>query len=393
MLTSGGGEMHIAGVVAEYNPFHNGHRYHLEKTREMGADRIVVVMSGDVVQRGDVAIYSKYDRAQIAIDQGADLVIELPAPYSCSCAQVFALNAMRLFAGLGEGVVNSISFGCACASAELLEKAQSECEKLSDSEVFKELISSGLSYPAAMQAAAEKNCSDIKNVLNDANNILGIEYINAAKSVAPWIKLMCIQRSGALHNDLEVSDGFASATMIRKMIKLGSDLSSVVPQLPQSEPAFIENMDKALLFRIITADEDLIEELPFITKSLENRFFKAVQSGPKSVAKFEESVKSRDITMARIRRMVIHLALGINAQDMQIPVPYARILAMSSKGTDILSAAGSRTLNYDTSLSKLETDNDCRRVAQLECNAVRLREMCAGQLPQNEYTRKFVIRK
>lgn len=97
--------------------------------------------------------------------------------------------------------------------------------------------------------------------------------------------------------------------------------------------------------------------------------------------------------MARIRRMVIHLALGINAQDMQIPVPYARILAMSSKGTDILSAAVSRILNYDTSLSKLETDNDCRRVAQLECNAVRLREMCAGQLPQNEYTRKFVIRK
>ena len=390
---SGGRSMFIAGVVAEYNPFHNGHKYHLQQTREMGADHIAVVMSGDAVQRGDVAVYSKYDRAEIAIDQGADLVIELPAPYSCSSAQIFALNAVRLFAGLGEGVVNAISFGCACASAELLEKAQNECEKLSDSDVFKEFISSGLSYPAAMQAAAEQSCSDIKNVLSDANNILGIEYINAAKTEAPWIKLMCIQRSGVLHDDLEISDGFASATMIRNMIRMGADLSSVVPQLPDSEPAYLDNMEKALLFRLITADEDLVEELPFITQSLENKFFKAVQSGPRSVAAFEELVKSRDITMARIRRMVMHLALGINAQDMSIPVPYGRILAMNSRGAEILSAAKNRTLSYDTSLSKLETDNDCRRVAQLECNAVRLREMCAGQKPQNEYTRKFVMRK
>ena len=385
---SGGRSMFIAGVVAEYNPFHNGHKYHLQQTREMGADHIAVVMSGDAVQRGDVAVYSKYDRAEIAIDQGADLVIELPAPYSCAMAGYFADGAVRILGQLG---IDALCFGS--ASAELLEKAQNECEKLSDSEVFKELISSGLSYPAAMQAAAEQSCSDIKNVLSDANNILGIEYINAAKTEAPWIKLMCIQRSGALHDDLEISDGFASATMIRNMIRIGADLSSVVPQLPDSEPAYLDNMEKALLFRLITADEDLVEELPFITQSLENKFFKAVQSGPRSVAAFEELVKSRDITMARIRRMVMHLALGINAQDMSIPVPYGRILAMNSRGAEILSAAKNRTLSYDTSLSKLETDNDCRRVAQLECNAVRLREMCAGQQPQNEYTRKFVMRK
>ena len=128
--------MYVAGVVAEYNPFHNGHEYHLKMTRQAGADHIVVVMSGDAVQRGDVAVFSKYERAQIALKYGADLVLELSAPYSCAPAQVFAENAVRLLAGLGEGVVNAISFGSACGDAKLLETAQTECAKLEDSEDF-----------------------------------------------------------------------------------------------------------------------------------------------------------------------------------------------------------------------------------------------------------------
>ncbi|MBQ8119828.1 MAG: nucleotidyltransferase family protein, partial [Ruminococcus sp.] len=307
--------MHVAGVVAEYNPFHNGHKYHLEQTGKMGADHIVVVMSGDAVQRGDVAVYSKYERAQIALKYGADLVLELSAPYSCAPAQVFAENAVRLLAGFGEGVVNSISFGCACDNAQLLEKAQQRCAQLEDSEQFKELISEGLSYPAAMQKAAESDCEDIKNILSDANNVLAIEYIKAAKRFAPWIKLMCVERNGVFHDEMEVNGDLASATLVRKMIRYKTDLSKLVPELPDCEPAFLDNMDKALLFRIITADEDLVEELPFMSQSLANRFYKTVQKCPQSVAEFESLIKSKDITMARIRRMVMHLALGICELD------------------------------------------------------------------------------
>lgn len=385
--------MHVAGVVAEYNPFHNGHKYHLEQTGKMGADHIVVVMSGDAVQRGDVAVYSKYERAQIALKHGADLVLELSAPYSCAPAQVFAENAVRLLAGFGEGVVNSISFGCACDNAQLLEKAQQRCAQLEDSEQFKELISEGLSYPAAMQKAAESDCEDIKNILSDANNVLAIEYIKAAKQFAPWIKLMCVERSGVFHDDMEVNGDLASATLVRKMIRYKTDLSKLVPELPDCEPAFLDNMDKALLFRIITADEDLVEELPFMSQSLANRFYKTVQKCPQSVAEFESLIKSKDITMARIRRMVMHLALGICELDMHVPVPYGRILALNEKGAQILAAAKNRTLEYDTSLSKLEKDIDSRRVAMLECNAVRLREICAGDEFSNEYTRKIVLTK
>lgn len=385
--------MYVAGVVAEYNPFHNGHEYHLQMTRDAGADHIVVVMSGDAVQRGDVAIFSKYERAQIALRHGADLVLELSAPYSCAPAQVFAENAVRLLAGLGEGVVNAISFGSACGDASLLEKAQTECAKLEDSEDFKALIASGNSYPAAMQRVAESNCPEIKNVLNDANNVLAVEYIKAAKLVAPWIKLICVQRNGTFHDDMEVNGDLASGSLIRKMIRYKTDMSKLTPEIPASNPAYLDNMDKALLFRLMTADEDLVEELPFMSKSLENRFFKTVETCPATVAEFERLIKSKDLTMARIRRMLMHLALGVCDQDMHVPVPYGRILALNERGAEILAAAKNRTLEYDTSLSKLEKDIDCRRVAMLECNAVRLREICAGDSFSNEYTRQVVLTK
>lgn len=389
----GGGVMFVAGVIAEYNPFHNGHKYHLEQTAAQGADHIVAVMSGDVVQRGDVAIYSKYERAQIALKYGADLVLELSAPYSCAPAQVFAENAVRLLAGLGEGVVNAISFGCACDNEKLLEMAQEECEKLEDSDDFKQLLAQGLSYPAAMQRAVEKNCAEIKDILSDANNVLAIEYIKAAKRLAPWIKLLCVQRSGTFHDDMEINGDLASAMLIRKMIRYRKDLSKLVPELPSAEPAFLDSMDKSLIFRLMTADEDLVHELPFMSESLENRFFKAVEKCPKSVQEFEDLIKSRDITMARIRRLVMHLALGICDADMHVPVPYARVLALNERGREILAISKKRTLEYDTSLSRLESNIDCRRVAMLECNAVRLRELCAGDEFKNEYTRKIVLTK
>ena len=385
--------MYVAGVVAEYNPFHNGHEYHLKMTRQAGADHIVVVMSGDAVQRGDVAVFSKYERAQIALKYGADLVLELSAPYSCAPAQVFAENAVRLLAGLGEGVVNAISFGSACGDAKLLETAQTECAKLEDSEDFKALISSGYSYPSAMQKCAESNCPEIKDVLSDANNVLAVEYIKAAKAFAPWIKLICVQRCGTFHDDMEVNGDLASGSLIRKMIRYKTDISKLTPEIPASNPAYLDNMDKALLFRLMTADEDLVEELPFMSKSLENRFFKTVETCPATVAEFERLIKSKDLTMARIRRMLMHLALGVCDQDMHVPVPYGRILALNERGAEILAAAKNRTLEYDTSLSKLEKDIDCRRVAMLECNAVRLREICAGDSFSNEYTRQVVLTK
>jgi predicted nucleotidyltransferase len=204
---------------------------------------------------------------------------------------------------------------------------------------------------------------------------------------------MCVERSGVFHDDMEVNGDLASATLIRKMIRYKTNLSKLVPELPDSAPSYLDNMDKALLFRIMTADEDLVEELPFMTQSLANRFYKAVQKCPQSVAEFESLIKSKDITMARIRRMIMHLALGICDLDMHISVPYGRILALNDRGAQILACAKNRTLEYDTSLARLEKNDCSKRTAFLECNAVRLREVCAGVSFSNEYKRKIVITK
>ena len=148
--------MVTVGVVAEYNPFHNGHKYQLEQARKMGATHIVCVMSGTAVQRGDIAVFSKYDRANAALKNGADLVIELPCPYSCAGAEIFAKSAVSLLGGLGENVVNGISFGCESDDIDMLNKAAEISQKLKDSQEVRQFLSEGMTYPQALKAAAEK---------------------------------------------------------------------------------------------------------------------------------------------------------------------------------------------------------------------------------------------
>ncbi|RGF94246.1 hypothetical protein DXA02_03825 [Ruminococcus sp. AM54-1NS] len=145
--------MKIAGIVAEYNPFHNGHKYQIQATRQAGAEGIVAVMSGDCVQRGSAAVFSKYDRAQAAIRNGADLVIELPCPFSCSNSEVFARSAVRLLAGLGENVVTTLSFGCESGDKNALEQAAEISAMLENSQQVRELLSQGKTYPQAMYEA------------------------------------------------------------------------------------------------------------------------------------------------------------------------------------------------------------------------------------------------
>ena len=369
--------MFAAGIVAEYNPFHNGHKYHIEQTKKMGADHIVVILSGDAVQRGDTAVFSKYDRAQMAIDQGADLVIELAAPYSCAPAQVFALNAVRLLAGFGENVIQAISFGCECADPDKLNSTADLIGRLEESDRFKELISAGLTYPQVVSIVAQEMSEDVKDILSDANNVLGIEYIRAAHALAPWIAPLCIKRTGPGHGDTTVSEGFANATLLRDRLKHGEDISSFVPQLPEVPAAFIRKADKALLYKIISADKKTVENCPFVTQSIINRFNKAIMH----------------ITMSRVRRFLIHIALGVTHKDMLTPVPYGRILALNGKGARVLVKAKNRSIDYDTSLARLEKNDECKRVAFLECNAVRLRELCSDVSFSNEYKRKIVITK
>ncbi|MBR1862601.1 MAG: nucleotidyltransferase family protein, partial [Ruminococcus sp.] len=366
--------MKIAAVVAEYNPFHNGHRYHLEETRRRGADHIVVIMSGTAVQRGDIAVFDKYARADIAVKNGADLVIELSCPFSCSGAEVFAGAAVQLMAGLGEGVVEVLSFGCEDDELDTLVRCAEVSERLSNSDKVKHLIAQGRSYPSSVAAAAEDD--DVRRTLSSPNNVLAVEYIKAIRKYAPWISPCAVKRHLCAHDSMKAESDYASGSLIRQRLADGYDIAAYVPKVPEGKGYFLKNADKVLLYKIMTAGEEL-GSLPDMNPALLNRFADLRDRGGFATAEeFLAVLKNKNITLARLRRSLMHLALGIRAEDIR-PVPYGRILAFNKAGCGILSAAKERTLTFDTSLARLEKLSPySARVCELETNAVRFQQLC-----------------
>ncbi|MBQ8968002.1 nucleotidyltransferase family protein [Ruminococcus sp.] len=385
--------MKIAGVVAEYNPFHNGHKYQLEETRRNGATHIVVVMSGSAVQRGDVAVADKYSRAQTALENGADLVIELPAPYSCSSAERFARAAVQLLAGLGENGVSMLSFGCETADLPLLKKAADISAELDDSKYVRDMLENGVPYPAAVAAAA--GIPAIQAVFDKPNNMLAIEYIKALKKYAPWTEHLAIARSGADHDSSDASDNIASASRIRELIRAGEDYSAFVPKIIEGEPFLIENADKALLMRIMTAGTEL-QRLPDMSTHLARRFINTRETKCElinSASDFAELFKHKAITLARVRRIMIYLAIGVTSHDL-FDVPYGRVLALNERGREIFAACKNAPMDYGTSLANLEKlSSRAARISELERNAVTLQQLCVKGSPNfiSEYTRKIVL--
>ena len=386
--------MRIAGVVAEYNPFHNGHKYHLEQTRLMGATHIVAVMSGAAVQRGDIAVADKFERARTAIENGADLVIELPCPYSCSSAERFASAAIQLLAGLGEGVVTLLSFGCEIDDIRVLNKGAELSKELSDSQLVRDQLEKGVSYPAAMAAAA--GIPAISKVFESPNDLLAVEYIKAIEKYSPWIIPVPVRRRDAAHDSSITSETIASASHIRELISAGEDYGDFVPAKLSGEPFLLENSDKALLLKIMTAESSELSRLPDMTTHLVRRFMNTRDTRCdliRTPEDFAKLFKNKSITFARIRRMLMYLALGVTSRDL-FDVPYGRILALNDRGREILAASLDTNVVYDTSLSKLEKiSSRAARISELERSAVNLQQLSVKDRPEfiSDYTRKIVL--
>ncbi len=387
-------QMLTAGVIAEYNPFHNGHKYQLDKTRQMGASHIVAVMSGAAVQRGDIAVADKFERAQAALKNGADLVIELPCPYSCASAERFARAGVRLLAGLGEHVVNRLSFGSECGDITKLKAAARLSRELEKSDTVKELTAKGRSYPSAVSKAAAEH--DMGGIFEQPNNMLGIEYIKALETAAPWIEPVCVKRKGAEHDSGDIKDNITSASAIRQMIAKGSDYSAYVPDTLTGRAFFLKNADKAVLMKLMTAGEELTR-LPDMSAELVQRFLNIRDKHRAEIRSADDLAilfKNKSVTLARVRRMILNITLGIRADDF-FDIPYGRILAFNKRGSEILAIAkGKSTLMYDTSLAELEKiSSQAARISELEQRAVSLQQLCVKGEPEfiSEYTRKITI--
>ncbi|MDR0987081.1 MAG: nucleotidyltransferase family protein [Ruminococcus sp.] len=338
--------MKTFGIIAEYNPFHNGHKHHIEQVRAAGATHIVAVMSGNYVQRGDVAIIDKFRRAEIAVAGGVDLVLELPVPYCLSSAELFARAGMMILGALG--CVDGLSFGSENASLEILKTAAEASKNASTPEKIRPLLEQGISYPQAVQEIIGLESGPlIADVFDDPNNILAVEYIKGIEYLSLGFEILPIKREGVFHNSAETTENFASASKIREMIEDGDDISDFVPEetlkavkeYEENETlCYFDNLERELLCLLRKAVPQQLAMLPDVGQGLENRLFEAGKAAV-SLDEFLELVKTKRYTMARIRRILLNLYIGALSSDLMMPPSFGRILAFNDRGVEIIKAS------------------------------------------------------
>ncbi len=341
--------MKTAAVICEYNPFHNGHKYQLEQTRAAGATHIVAVMSGNFTQRGDVAVFDKYARARTALENGVDLVLELPTKYSLSSAEGFAAGAVGIITALG--CVDMLSFGSESGDIAALKEASAAGEYAVHTDKFFNLMRSGKSYPAALaEAVREYYTDDVYETLSAPNNTLAVEYLNALDNCGSRIEPFTVPRTGAGHDSAEENGGFASASLIRKKILAGEDWSQLSPA-ENSPRADVKNLERAILARLREMRPDDFLRLYDGANGLAERLYKSVRKAC-TLDELYILTKTKRYTLARIRRAVMCGFLGLYKEQLNVPNAYIHILGMNARGREILAKADC-PLPIDASLKAL----------------------------------------
>ena len=324
--------METAGIVAEYNPFHRGHAWHIAETRRrLGGDApVVCVMSGHWVQRGECALADKWLRAALALDRGADLVVELPTPWAMASAESFARGAVSLLAATG--VVDVLSFGSETGELAPLEEAAAALDAPDYPERLRAALGRGLSFPAARQEAAGAAC------LSAPNNNLGVEYLRSLRALGSTIRPLTVPRQGAGH-DGPAAGGFASASELRRLLRAGRG-EEAAPYLTapwSGELADMQHIERAVLARLRTMGEGDWAALPDGggAEGLPSRLAKAAREAV-SLEDFYARAKTRRYPHARLRRLALAAFLGLRAAERPAAPPYVRVLGLGGRGRALL---------------------------------------------------------
>lgn len=362
--------MKVLGIVAEYNPFHNGHLYHLQASRTLsGADCIVAVMSGNFTQRGEPALVDKWARTEMALHGGIDLVIELPVVYAMSSAEYFAFGAVKLLDSLG--AVNMLCFGSESGNMEKLTEAAcilSE-EPTGYKLALKSSLAVGKSFPAARQEAlssylrAQYGCDTISGTLKNPNNILGIEYLKALRRLNSSIIPVTINRVGNEYHSTELSGKLSSATAIRRLIAENTWsearllLSDTLPghslDILEREielgrgPILPSDYAPLLLSSLRRMSIEEINALPYMEDGLENRFKVAAENAG-SYQELLDAIYTRRYTNTRIQRILFSLLTGLKRESFDYfnqngGPAYIRVLGFNNTGRQLLSSVKDST--------------------------------------------------
>ena len=377
--------MKICGIVAEYNPFHNGHAHLIKEAKQNRATHIVAVMSGNFVQRGDVAVCSKWARTKMALESGVDLVLELPVPFASATAQRFALGAVGTLDALG--CVDMLCFGSECASTQRITQLAKAVEDDEVCERIRTKLSSGLTFAAARQSALTELGYD-GELLSNPNDTLAVEYIKALLDLQSEITPVAVKRIGVGHDE-GANGNIASASYIRKLIMQNEDVSGYVPeataeiikqQIKQSAcPADLGRLDRALLMTLRKMSVQQMSLLPDISEGLENRLYKASREAT-SVDKLIEAVKTKRYTHARLRRILMFALLGIDKTVYSMKPSYIRVLGMTESGRQILAESKPILPVITRAKDALSLEGDAKALFDAECVADDVYALCTDEV-------------
>lgn len=365
--------MKISSVIAEFNPFHNGHEYLIKETKKE-SDAVICVMSGSFVQRGDVALFDKWTRAKAAVMCGADLIIELPAVYAVSTAERFAAGAVSLIEKLG--CADEIVFGSEAGDLKkLTEAAELTCTESPEiSKKIKAYLNSGLSFPVARQKAYSGIIDD--GILTNPNNILAVEYIKAALKNNCSVKFRTLQRIGDYHST-QASGKYASATALRKFILSGKDISNYIPsnicEIYKSASLYnIDKLNNTIIYLLRTTELNQLREINDVTEGLEYALKKAGNEYS-DIGSVISAVSGKRYTKTKISRILISLLLGIDKKIIYSYPSYARILAFNNLGREII-----KKINIPT-IVKVADFTDNNEMFNIDITATNVASLCSDK--------------
>lgn len=386
--------MNISAIVAEYNPLHNGHVYHIQQTKKITkADGLICIMSGNFVQRGQPAIIDKWLRTKAALLNGIDLVIELPVLYSVSSAEIFAYGAVSLLDSLK--VVDSLCFGSEAGNIDYIYHLagilQNEPEQYT---VFlKEHLKTGLPFHSARSKALNEYINteesyiyenNLDEIIKCSNNILAIEYCKSLIKLQSKIKPFTIQRQGASYNDENLTSEFPSATAVRAYIKGNKKLEGLHAGLPEVSFSMLKALKKNgydfayenKIFPFIkykcSTNKNLLENIPDASEGLGNKIYNAILQA-KNFDELMSEIKSKRYSYTRLARILCQYFIGFENYDTlnmrKIPCPYAKVLGFNETGIEILKEIKN---NSDfTVYTKLPKEKLCNQALKLDLQATR----------------------
>ncbi|MBP2658543.1 MAG: hypothetical protein H6Q69_1575 [Firmicutes bacterium] len=344
--------MQAVGVIVEYNPFHNGHKWHIDVAKKRsGCPFVIGVMSGNFVQRGEPAMFDKWKRAEMAIRGGVDLIIELPTVFAVRSAQYFAAGGIRLLHSLG--IVSHVCFGAEHADLELLNKIATAANDVNIMNQMHINLQLGNTYASALGQALEKQYNIAGNIISSSNNILAVEYLRAIKKFSPILQPIAVTRQQSKYNDTTITSSFASATAIRQAIidhmTITDEIKMSVPGttseilydlLSQKRgPVTLSNFSSIILAQLRITSSKQLEKLPSVSEGLHYK----IRDSSLLAANIEHLLallKSKRYTYTRLQRILIHALLGTTQDqlasfDKEGPL-YARILAFNQNGRLLL---------------------------------------------------------